>query len=620
MGKSLSRDRQSPGEEQKPKNVNAASVAGSTAVQASEMCPAMPTAAAGVEENPEPGKGKETGTRTESLGLTRGGTEKSGTPTDTSPGKCSPSEETSSTGEVFFFSSFKLKWFHCVAFLGLTKSGSSKSLMKILENDNFDNIATAFAFSTSDSIGIEDCLARSCEDSRAVDNRMLDPDAMIESLDRFTAELVSQASHLNKDEDKYKVSTGDNTWNDDTSPNEITFPSISGSVPNVITFSNEEDSNKIEEDSKIEEDLLDGVDEEAKEEVASNDFSSINTSTMTESTLIAIEASKMATVFKNEAEMSVSINSVASLELDHIQPPSHLNSLTNSAVGLDKGILKSPKLTARKKSLTAGLMVRRALSNSLNHGSSLESLENHSLSNLDHVNPPSDLRDVFDLEGSMTSVASLPSENDIKADFIINGIINKEVQNNQHPIFNVKQPFNGSNYSCELENINPPSLFNEITDFCNSLADIPTETICTETIDIFEDCYTHVAERTLQDENLTLADDITEFSDAHSATPILSDLSSAESTPKKSKNITKSMTTKQRRNLARDRYKTYTVAAEMVMRQEGEKLKENTESTEESTKAQVPSDRSVNDTTYVSPTYSVSSPKLTPKEKRQLNR
>lgn len=507
------------------------------------------------------------------------------------------------------------------------KSGSSKSLMKILENDHFDNIATAFAFSASDSIGIEDCLARSCEDSRVVDNRMLDPDAMIESLDRFTAELVSQASHLNKDEDKYKVSTGDNTWNDDTSPNEVTFPSISGSVPNVITFSNEEDSNKIEgdsnktEDSKLE-DVVDGdgVIDDNREEAPSNDFSSFNTSTMTESTLIAIEASKMATVFKNEAEMSLSINSAASLELDHVQPPSHLNSLTNSAVGLEKVVPKSPKLTARKKSLTAGLMVRRALSNSLNHGSSLESLENHSLSNLDHVNPPSDLRDVFDLEGSMTSVASLPSENDIKADFVINGIINKEVQYSQHPIFNVKQPFNGSNYSCELENINPPSLFNEITDFCNSLADIPTETICTETADIFEDCYTHAAETTLQDENVTLADDITEFSDAHSATPILSDLSSAESTPKKTKNLTKSMTTKQRRNLARDRYKTYTVAAEMVMRQEGEKLRENAESTEESTMVQDPVDRSVNDTTYVSPTYSVTSPRLTPKEKRQLNR
>ncbi|KAJ8951473.1 hypothetical protein NQ318_000167 [Aromia moschata] len=265
-------------------------------------------------------------------------------------------------------------------------------------------------------------------------------------------------------------------------------------------------------------------------------------------------------------------------------------------------------------------MVRRALSNSLNHGSSLESLENHSLSNLDHVNPPSDLREVFDMEGSMTSVASLPNENDVKADFVINGVVNKEEQNGQHPIFDMKQPFNGSNYSCnELENINPPSLFNEITDFCNSLADIATEAICSES-DIFEDCYTHAADTTLQDENITLAEDeATEFSDAHSATPMYSELSSAESTPKKSKGLSKSMTTKQRRNLARDRYKTYTVAAEMVMREEGERLRESSETTEDYKTARQSSGRSGEEDATASPPYSVSSPKLTPREKRQMN-
>ncbi|CAH1173663.1 unnamed protein product [Phaedon cochleariae] len=307
-----------------------------------------------------------------------------------------------------------------------------------------------------DDIVMEDRLAKSCEDSRAMDHRMLDPAAMIESLDRFTAELVSQASHLNKE----KGSTGENTWNEDTSPNESFHPV----------------------------DVPDAVNE------PSNDFSSINTSTMTDSTLIAIEASKIATVFQNEAEMSLSITSINSLELDRVQPPSQMTSLTNSTVGLEKN-LRSPKLLARKKSL-----VRRALSNSINHGSSLESLDNHSLSNLDHINPPSDF--LYDMEGSMTSVASLPSEGEVRGDFVINGVV-------QHPIFNVKLPFG------ELGDINPPSL-------------------------------------TLQD--VTLAeDDLTLFSDAVSGTPQQSDVSSLESTPKKAKHPSKSMTTKQRRNLARDR-------------------------------------------------------------------
>ncbi|KAJ8951474.1 hypothetical protein NQ318_000168 [Aromia moschata] len=274
----------------------------------------MSPAAAGVGENQRPETG--TGTKAENNAPSRKEPEKTGTPTDTLRDKCSHSEENLLTG--------------------LTKSGSNKSLGRVLESSSFGTIPTGFSYAGSDNIEIEDRLARSCEDSKAVDNRMLDPDAMIESLDRFTAELVSQASHLNKDDDKYKISTGDNTWNEDTSPNEVTFPSISGSAPNVITFSNEDDSNKIDIDA------VDGLNENNEAEAPSNDFSSVNTSTMTESTLIALEATKMACVFKNEAEMSMSITSATSLELDHVQPPSHLNSLTNSAIGLDRTTREVP--------------------------------------------------------------------------------------------------------------------------------------------------------------------------------------------------------------------------------------------------------------------------------------
>ncbi|CAG9858226.1 unnamed protein product [Phyllotreta striolata] len=547
------------------KNVSAASVAGSTRELPAENEPRPATnrsiAAAGVERNPE--IRRENGTRAEaepSKLPVREEPERTGirTPSDTSRDRCSPTDEISSPGEA--------------------KSGSRDSLQKILDV-------------------MDERLVRSCEESKVVDNRMLDPDAMIESLDRFTAELVSQASHLNKDE-SYKVSTADNTWNDDISPNDITFPSISGSAPNVVTFSH---SNEEVNDVVC-------TDEGGP---ASNDFSSINTSTMTDSTLIAIDANKMATVFQKEAEMSSSLNSAASLELDNIQPPSQLNSLTNSAVSLTR----SPKLPRRKKSLPAGLMIRRAFNNSLNNGSSLESL-----SNLDHVNPPTDL--LFDMEGSVTSIASLPS--DQRTDFIINGIISKDIQQrNQHPIFDLKQPYS------ELENINPPSLFNEITDFCNSLADVPTEVIATDT-DIFEDCFTHTIDDTAADFTLAedgvdgIADSIMEtannIDDDDEDVTIFSDAkSSVESTPKKTKSATlsKSMTTKQRRNQARDRYKTYTIGAEMVMREEIEKLKETGDDCRyDSGLPEADSTTS----TYDSATYSAEKEKLTPRQRRAMNR
>lgn len=138
--------------------------------------------------------------------------------------------------------------------------------------------------------------------------------------------------------------------------------------------------------------------------------------------------------------------------------------------------------------------------------------------------------ELLDLEGSMTSVASLTSE-----------IAEPTTKSEPNPIFTIKQPVT-------IDTINPPSLLNEVTDIYNSLNDVNTES--------YEDCNTHITDATLQ-----MTDD---FSDANNVTPLQSDFSSTESTPKRNKPINKHLTPKQRRNLARERYKTYTVAAELV--------------------------------------------------------
>lgn len=253
------------------------------------------------------------------------------------------------------------------------KYGKSFTEVKVTSEEQ---LSTAL----SETLCLEEEEVEVYESTKVIDNRMLDPDAMIESLDRFTAELVSQASHLQNKEEKITNSvTEGHTWDEDTSPNDITFPSLSGSIPNVITFKSEEDEADGESD-KVQ-----------KQEEISNDYSSVNTSTLTESTLIAVEASKIATAFRKESELSHSLTSANSLELDSVQPPSHMNSLTSSAVDYDTlGTNKKVK----NKRLPASLMVRRALSNSLNQTSSLESLEINSLTNLDLVNPPSAMADV----------------------------------------------------------------------------------------------------------------------------------------------------------------------------------------------------------------------------------
>ncbi|XP_066257958.1 adenomatous polyposis coli homolog isoform X2 [Euwallacea similis] len=601
--------------ENRSKNVNVASVAGSTVViqpQVSEQCPKISTTVAGVEEGPAPNRSDKNDTdNLDSSGqpsrVQDAQRARTGTPpaADTLPVKFSHSEENLLTDQ--------------------TKSGSSKSVSQFLEG-SFEN---DFTFSNSDNCAnLDHEFTRSCEESgNLVDNRMLDPDAMIESLDRFTAELVSQASHLNKDKVSSQLdlpnlsNVDDNTWNDDTSQNEVTFPTMSGSAPNVITFGSEQN------DGCSGEDVIDAGDN--RDEGISNDFSSINTSTMTESTLIAIEAARIATVFKKEAEMSQSISIAKSLDLDSVKPPSELNSLTNSTIGgHDRGTPRSPKLVSRKKSLPGSLLVKRALSNSLNHGSSRKSLNNNSIENIDGLDPPSEMQNLVDMDNSITSIASLPhEETELQPEFIINGSMEKVAQDCwPHPIFNVKQQFSafGQNSSVtDLEMVNPPSIFNDITDMCNSLADVATDVIGTET-SVFEDCLTHMAEHTFVDNSLPV--DTSEFSDANSVTPIQTDNSSVENTPKKSsKTANKIVMTKQRRNLARDRYKTYVVAAEKVMRESMEREFLLRDCTKDNSDASTEDYKTVNDKTEplestVDATYTVSTTKLTPKERRRLNR
>ena len=453
-----------------------------------------------------------------------------------------------------------------------------------------------------------------------IDTRMLDPDAMIESLDRFTAELVSQAaSHLqSQNENKFQTSAGDgDTWNDDSSPNDVTFPSMSGSAPNVITF--ESESEKVQQQITD----LSTEDNVANEcEMKSNDFSSLNTSTLTESTLIAMEAIRLVTDLKLEAEMCTS----AVIDLDATQPPSHMNSLTNSSNDLESKLKQSPKQVYRKRSLPVGLMIRRAFNNSFNQTTSLESLENQSFSNLDQVNPPSGMCDIdLDLEGSMTSVASLQSEiADIRADFIVNGPVTKEISV-VNPIFTIKQPTNmfhmlsSDSHCSDIENINPPSIFNEIADLCNSFIDVSTEA---ETYVVEDKQFNQPTRNTVTNSGSTeghgrMLDDAICYVENLNASIIFNDIadlcnsladapmgvetyvaddkwigkqtenissknvsvlsetktetSSNESTPKKNTSE-RSLTPKQRRRLIKERYKTYTVDNEASLSTNTSKL------------------------------------------------
>lgn len=437
---------------------------------------------------------------------------------------------------------------------------------------------------------IEDNISPDNSDSEIkskIKNRMLDPDAMIESLDRFTAELVSHSAHLNSHECKPMNQSDGDTWNEDTSPNDISFPSISISAPLVASF-------KSETDSKLSADVVDG-----KSDTQENQFSSV---TMTESTIIQMEANKLFNVVHNEMHHSIN-----SLDLDHVNPPSLLESIISLTSSISE-IKNSPKNSPLPRKKLSGVMVRRALGNT--NQKSIDMNESISSScNIEHIKPPSvmgDYLDMVDMESSMVSVSSIMSE--VAEPLKSNGPITQHEK-----IWSIK-----TEDVTQIENINPPSLLNEITDMCNSTADIVTENVYNSTTEVFEDCFTHTMDQTLQPGDTFTADEVTEYSDACSVTPVQSDFgtSSAESTPKKVKNVNKRLTPKQRRQLAKERYKTYTVAAELVMRESKSPIEIISESPDFATA----NTESLDFVTITSSPESPSSPKITPKERRLMDR
>lgn len=363
------------------------------------------------------------------------------------------------------------------------------------------------------------------------------------------------------------------TWNDNTVPDDVTFPTISGSVhmissiksevvdptnalPDLLeksglgnNFSRPDLTNKLERQSpessaanipNIEESdfdsvrLLDNIPEPSFTSLVDDDrkFDSIL------ATAIEKEAARLAAQLKcSQYDMVNSVTSLNSLDLDNIKPPSRLGSLLSlSASGhfddTSAQISKKSSQKSRKKSLPVAMMVRRALSNSLHHGSS-EHLDSNHMSFLDNVKPPSEMEHL-DMESSMVSVSSIVSEvADTKAKTPV--------------VFDFKQPVQDfpmcSNLTTvfhDLDQVNPPSLFDE-------MAESTMENEQTTAHQVYDDCISNT---------LNIVTEIP--SGSENCTPLPSDISSVESTPKRQRNP-KYLTPKEKRQVAKDRYQTYTI-------------------------------------------------------------
>ncbi|XP_068984598.1 adenomatous polyposis coli protein-like isoform X5 [Bombus flavifrons] len=419
--------------------------------------------------------------------------------------------------------------------------------------------------------------------------RQRDPDAMIASLDRLTATLVQQTEAIReRDSSAMKHSILSDTWNED-SPNDVSFPSISISAPIIASFK----SDVPEEPGTITSECY---------ETASSDNGH-----MTNSKIIQREAIKLAEAV--DAEMNrqneLDTTSMTSMDLEAIKPPSSMGSLlsltasyagsgdcSESFVNRDrcnstslppiqaKNISSTDSRSCRKKSLPLGVVAKRALSQTQSHTGSLENLLNECTgSHLESVKPPSmmdELPDVGDMENSMLSVASITSEvADSKDQDSQNLSGSDAVFDLLKPVANVlsmtcmryaEAMQNSANNSLSeyLENINPPSLFNEVCEMDESTVEQATETICSDTLCIDAELHTEEAPHPVMIDRIDEAGDTDE-----AVTPISSEYcvtSSAESTPRK--RLHRNLTPKQKRTLAKERYKTYTIAAELDKEEE----------------------------------------------------
>ncbi|CAK1543783.1 unnamed protein product [Leptosia nina] len=358
------------------------------------------------------------------------------------------------------------------------------------------------------------------------------------------------------DVDKEEVSKHD-TWNENTCPDDVTFPTISGSVhlvssikselgdtaaaalPDLLEkseapnmFSRPDLTNKLDldsDDAKSDKFMLDDIPEPSFTSLiddAEPKFDSLMASA------IEKEAARLAAQLKITMENSVT--SLTSIDLDNVKPPSNLGSLLSlSASGQweDTSTQSKKGQKSRKKSLPVTSMVKRALSNSHHLGSS-EHLDTHPVSFLDNIKPPSEM-DNLDMEGSMISVSSIVSEV-------------ADPKDKPNIVFDFKQPVQDfplcptfTNVFHDLDKVNPPSLFDEMVESTLEIEQTTAQ-------QVFDDC----------ESTLNVVTDIP--SGSENCTPLPSDISSVESTPKRQRDP-KYLTPKEKRKVSNNRYQTYTI-------------------------------------------------------------
>lgn len=364
-----------------------------------------------------------------------------------------------------------------------------------------------------------------------IEDKHKDPDLMMKSVDRLTQELISTAEYLRKNaahSDEISKMSGSNTWNDENS-----FPSITMSAP-MIESSNDEATFATDQVHPMQADRI-SKNEKLDDKTPTNEKFKFNVQENDESNGPRIE-------FKVGGEIGP--QSLTKINFISYGPTSieTCSTMSNSTIVQVEAKRIANKLT----SMTNKLM------------------DSTSSLNLENVRPPSSMDCISLSSFQESSVQQSP----LKKKSLMTGLVAKRALG--HQTFSASTE--SVNSILNIESIRPPSIMDELLDSMISVDSIVSEIVDPTNLGISN------YETALSDmeDSLTLRSCQDFSKDEGTLTATSSDFSSVESTPRK-KN-TRSNTPKQKRQLDRDRYKTYTIQVDMLLKEQQKQENSGSES------------------------------------------
>ncbi|KAJ6622508.1 Adenomatous polyposis coli protein [Pseudolycoriella hygida] len=482
---------------------------------------------------------------------------------------------TTKTIKTGFNNSDQLNDIMQMSFCSLNLSAGSNLLERsneypALKMNCSDYIDDSCHASSADMETSNECLMEQFEMTSSKVDKHKDPDLMLKSVDRLTQELVSTAEYLrtaasnnNEESLQRKSSTNsNNTWNEDTCPNDVSFPSISMTVPLIASMNDDDDTfsdlnnfdchnDGCEEQTPTNDakDLMQTIQSNYSEGKFNGDFQFLENASM-DMTLKLIDCvsqpeSLDTNKIVNGNTNSNGINFQVGGEVQHTFRDNLSNYLSSRSYSYDTGSTMTTSTIIAKEAnkLVVELLNMQTMTDST---TSLD---------LDQVRPPSGL-DCVSLSGCNVDTPFSPQLSRSRKKSLPHGIVARRALNHLAPSGSTESV----NSSCNLDNIKPPSIMDELLDSMISVSSITSEVVenngGNDHSSKYETALSEIDDTTTLRSCLDLPND---------STPIPSDFSSAESTPKKVRSVKRSMTPRQKRQFVKERYRTYTIAADMVL-------------------------------------------------------